>query len=45
MSARAPAKPIPVFRADHPFTFAICDKRDGSLLFLGRVTNPPQTAK
>jgi len=45
MAVRAPAKPIPVFRADHPFTFAICDQRDGSLLFLGRVTNPPHTAK
>jgi serine protease inhibitor len=29
-----------VFRADHPFVFAICDVQTGLLLFLGRVTNP-----
>ncbi len=29
-----------VFRADHPFVFAIFDKRDGSILFLGRVVDP-----
>lgn len=33
-------KPIPVFRADHPFIFLIRDTRSGSILFLGRVTNP-----
>lgn len=33
-------KPIPVFRADHPFIFLIRDTRSGSVLFLGRVTNP-----
>jgi len=32
--------PIPVFRADHPFFFLIRDRRSGSILFLGRVTNP-----
>ncbi len=30
----------PVFRADHPFIFMIRDNASGSLLFLGRVTNP-----
>lgn len=32
--------PTPVFRADHPFVFAICDVQTGLILFLGRVTNP-----
>jgi serpin B len=30
----------PVFRADHPFLFAIRDLRTGTLLFLGRVVHP-----
>jgi serpin B len=29
-----------VFRADHPFLFAICDVQTGAILFLGRVSNP-----
>jgi len=29
-----------VFRADHPFVFLLQDQRTGSILFLGRVTNP-----
>ncbi len=28
------------FRADHPFLFALRDRHSGSLLFLGRVTDP-----
>ncbi|HEY7152580.1 MAG TPA: serpin family protein [Gemmataceae bacterium] len=32
--------PVPVFRADHPFQFAICDVKTGLILFLGRVMNP-----
>ncbi|MFH1193962.1 MAG: serpin family protein [bacterium] len=29
-----------IFRADHPFIFAIQDKDSGNILFLGRVSNP-----
>jgi len=29
-----------IFRADHPFVFAIQDKDNGNILFLGRVVNP-----
>jgi serpin B len=31
---------IPVFRADHPFLFAIHVRMSGTILFLGRVSNP-----
>ena len=31
---------IPVFRADHPFLFAIRDRKSGSILFLGRLSEP-----
>jgi len=37
---RKPPPPPPVFRADHPFIFYIRDTRSGSLLFLGRLTEP-----
>jgi serpin B len=40
----APGQP-PVFRADHPFLFAICETRSGTLLFLGRLTDPTKTGK
>ncbi|MBN2150877.1 MAG: serpin family protein [Candidatus Lokiarchaeota archaeon] len=37
--ARPP--PNPVFRADHPFIFCIKDTRSGTMLFMGRVMEPP----
>jgi serpin B len=40
MPARAAIKSPPVFRADHPFLFLIRDTRSGSLLFLGRLSDP-----
>ena len=39
------APPLPKeFRADHPFLFALRDRHSGSLLFLGRVTDPGEVA-
>ncbi len=36
--------PPPVFRADHPFIFFIRDTQSGSVLFMGRLANPSQSA-
>ncbi|HEY7156490.1 MAG TPA: serpin family protein [Gemmataceae bacterium] len=36
----APREQPIVFRADHPFLFLIRDRKSGSILFLGRVSNP-----
>jgi len=36
---QAPA-PVPVFRADHPFLFAIVDVHTGVVMFLGRLVQP-----
>jgi serpin B len=40
--AAIPAEPerIPVFRADHPFLFFIVDDESGTILFMGRITDP-----
>jgi serpin B len=38
----APAREPEVFRADRPFAFLIRDNATGSVLFLGRVTNPSE---
>jgi serpin B len=32
----------PSFRADHPFVFAIRDRKSGAILFLGRISDPTQ---
>ena len=34
--------PVPIFRADHPFVFAIRDRKSGAILFLGRMADPTQ---
>ncbi len=31
---------VPIFRADHPFIFAIQHRESGEILFIGRVINP-----
>jgi len=33
---------VPIFRADHPFLFAIRDRKTGAILFLGRMSNPTE---
>jgi serpin B len=40
MATRAWVASPMVFKADHPFVFAIRDTKTGTLLFLGRVTHP-----
>ena len=38
------AGPLPVvFRADHPFVFAIRDRQSGTILFLGRMMDPTRS--
>ncbi len=33
-------RPVPIFRADHPFLFAIRDRKSGAILLLGRMADP-----
>lgn len=40
MTTRAAPAPPRVFRADHPFAFLIRDVATGTVLFMGRVTDP-----
>ena len=35
-----PPTQVPVVRADHPFLFAIRERRSGGILFLGRMADP-----
>jgi len=41
--ARRRSEEPPTFRADHPFLFLIQDDHTGSILFIGRVTDPTQS--
>ncbi len=45
MKLTAVPAPPPVFRADHPFIFVIKDNNSGSILFMGRVSNPAKQGK
>jgi len=43
--ASAPSRPftpppLPIFRADHPFLFAIRERKSGAILFLGCIIDP-----
>lgn len=40
VGVRSMPAPIPVFRADRPFIFIIQEKSTGSVLFMGRVSDP-----
>ncbi len=41
-SAMVKEAPPPVFVADHPFFFAVRDRKTGAVLFAGRLVSPPK---
>lgn len=45
MKLKASPTPLPIFRADHPFVFLIQETATGSILFIGRVTDPTKNAE
>ena len=40
LGSYSPVEPDPIFRADHPFLFAIRERKTGAILFLGRLSDP-----
>jgi serpin B len=31
---------VPIFHADHPFAYVVCERASGAVVFIGRVTKP-----
>jgi serpin B len=42
LRSAARPRPVPVFRADHPFLFTIRENSTGSILFMGRLSEPEE---
>jgi|GEM_PF-406282 len=43
MEGRGRPVPPPIFRADHPFVFLVQENQTGSILFIGKLTDPTKT--